>query len=372
MAEDLGAGKWRLADDLETTLRRICERGDIIKTLHRELASQNLTRAPTDLLIHDPAFASAPPITGRVIARGLSDEMNDRHYLIIDATDGRAHYVDIGKGETTESTPVGSILRVEPRATEPRPMDRRIIEIAAANDGRYSVDIHLRHDPTASEAFADTHVRRLEAMRRLTNAITREPDGTWIIQPDHLDRVADYERIQARFNPVAVRVLSTLPLEQQITTDGATWLDRELVAPNPAPLRDAGFGREVRDAQDRRRQWLMVEDLAREEQGRTFYRSDLLATLRRRELLRVAGQLSDELGLPYAGLSRGQPVDGTYRRTVTLASEKLALIERSRDFTLVPWRPVLDRHLGQQVSGTMRAEGISWTIGRQRGGPTVG
>jgi len=30
---------------------------------------------------------------------------------------------------------------------------------------------------------------------------------------------------------------------------GATWLDRELVAPNSAPMRDAGFGREVRDAQ---------------------------------------------------------------------------------------------------------------------------
>lgn len=371
LAAEIRAGQWRLADDLETTLHRMGERGDIIKTLHRELAAQNLTRPPNDLLIHDPCAANAQLITGHVIARGLSDEVNDRHYLIIDATDGRTHYVDIGKGEATEPTPVGSILRVEPRATDPRPMDRRIMDIAAANNGRYSADIHLRHDPTASEAFADTHVRRLEAIRRLTNTVAREPDGTWIIQPDHLDRVAAFERTQARFNPVTVRVLSTLPLEQQITTDGATWLDRELVATNPEPLRDAGFGREVRDAQDRRRQWLMVEDLAREEQGRTFYRADLLATLRRRELLRVAGQLSNELGLPYAGLSRGQPVEGTYRRTVTLASEKLALIERGRDFTLVPWRPVLDRHLGQQVSGIMRADGISWTIGRQRGGPSV-
>jgi len=184
--------------------------------------------------------------------------------------------------------------------------------------------------------------------------------------------VAGAERTQARLNPVAVRVLSTLPLEQQVTTDGATWLDRELVAPNPVPLRDAGFGREVRDAQDRRRQWLMVEDLAREEQGRTFYRSDLLATLRRRELLRVAGQLSEELGLPYASLPRGQPVEGIYRRTVSLASEKLALIERSRDFSLVPWRPVLDRHLGQQVSGIISGDGVTWNFGRTRSGPTVG
>ncbi|MBJ7418154.1 MAG: relaxase/mobilization nuclease domain-containing protein [Niveispirillum sp.] len=183
LAEDLGAGQWRLADDLETTLRRIGERGDIIKTLHRELAAQNLTRTPNDLIIHDTGAANAPPIIGRVIARGLSDEVNDHHYLIIDATYGRTHYVDIGKGDATEPTPVGSILRVEPHTTAPRPMDRRIMDIAAAHDGRYSIDIHLRHDPKASEAFADTHVRRLEAMRRLTNAVTRELDGTWIIQP---------------------------------------------------------------------------------------------------------------------------------------------------------------------------------------------
>ncbi|NKB64750.1 MAG: DUF3363 domain-containing protein [Gammaproteobacteria bacterium] len=30
-------------------------------------------------------------------------------------------------------------------------------------------------------------------------------------------------------------------------------------------------------------------------------------------------------------------------------------------------RPVLDRHIGQHVSGIMRGETISWTIGRQRG-----
>uniref|UniRef100_UPI001B72492B DUF3363 domain-containing protein n=1 Tax=Niveispirillum sp. TaxID=1917217 RepID=UPI001B72492B len=53
LAEDIGAGQWRLDPDLETTLRRMGERGDIIKTLHREIAAHNLTRAPNDLIIHD-------------------------------------------------------------------------------------------------------------------------------------------------------------------------------------------------------------------------------------------------------------------------------------------------------------------------------
>ncbi len=371
LAAEISSGQWQLADDLESTLRRMGERGDIIKTMHREMAVQDLARAPADLIIHDPGADGARPIVGRVVARGLSDEVNDRHYLIIDATDGRTHYVDIGNGEATEPTPVGSILRVEPRSMGVRPIDRRILEIAVASGGRYSIDIHLRHDPAASEAFAESHIRRLEAMRRLTKAVTREPDGTWIIAPNHLEQVVGYERAQARFNPVTVRMLSTLSLERQVATDGATWLDRELVTANPELVRDAGFGQEVREAQARRRQWLIAEDLAWEERGTTFYRADILATLRRRELLRVAGQLSDELRLGYVEIRPGQPVEGVLRRIIPLAGDKVAVIERSRDFTLVPWRPVLDRHIGQPVSGIMRAEGISWTIGRQRSGPSV-
>ncbi|MET4897916.1 DUF3363 domain-containing protein [Sphingomonadaceae bacterium jetA1] len=113
--------------------------------------------------------------------------------------------------------------------------------------------------------------------------------------------------------------------------------------------------------------WLIAEGLAREEQGRMIYRANLLATLRRREMNRVAGQLSDELGLSYSEAKPGERIEGIYRRPIELASGRYALIEKSREFTLVPWRPVLDRHLEKQVSGIMRGDSINWTIGRQRG-----
>ena len=50
----------------------------------------------------------------------------------------------------------------------------------------------------------------------------------------------------------------------------------------------------------------------------------------------------------------------------------MALIENSREFTLVPWRPVLERRIGQEVSGVMRGRDVSWTFGRERSGPEVG
>jgi Protein of unknown function (DUF3363) len=45
-----------------------------------------------------------------------------------------------------------------------------------------------------------------------------------------------------------VRTLSTLSLDQQIASDGATWLDRELTARDRSEIRDGGFGREVNKA----------------------------------------------------------------------------------------------------------------------------
>ncbi|TKB22937.1 MAG: DUF3363 domain-containing protein, partial [Mesorhizobium sp.] len=72
----------------------------------------------------------------------------------------------IGEGEATEPMPEGCIVRATPRSTEPRQVDRTVAEIAAAHGGRYDADIHLKHEPSATESFAQTHVRRLEAIRR--------------------------------------------------------------------------------------------------------------------------------------------------------------------------------------------------------------
>lgn len=372
LAEDVGSGRWRLAEGVEDTLRRMGERGDIIRTMQRELTARNIDRAAADRTIFDPTDGTASPIVGRVVVRGLADELHDRHYLIVDGIDGHSHYVELGKGEAHEPLPRDAIVRVVPRGGDVRQVDRTIAAVAAVNGGRYDIDAHLKHDPAASEAFAETHVRRLEAMRRMTHSVEREPGGAWVIAPDHLDKVAAFEARQLRDRPVTIETLSAVPLDRLPHTDAATWLDRDLVAGVPEPVRDAGFGRDVRAAQVLRRQWLIAEGLAEERGGQTLYRRGMIAALQRRELLRVAGQLSDELGLPFVEAKSGDHVDGRLGRAIELASGRHALIERARDFTLVPWRPVLERQVGKSVSGIMRGDGISWTIGRGRGGPTIG
>ena len=369
LADDRGGGRWQLADGLENTLRRMGERGDIIRTMQRELSERLPERAAADQVIEDSS--EMQPIVGRVVARGLADELHDSHYLIVDGVDGRSHYIDIGKGDAVEPLPADSTVRVVGSPRGVRDVDRTVVAVAAANDGHYTIDAHLRFDPRASEAFAETHVRRLEAMRRTMRSVEREPDGRWIIEPDHLKRAAAFEARLATDRPVAVELLSSIPLDRLETMNAATWLDRELTAAEPVPLRDGGFGREVRSAQTARQAWLIEQELAEQVSGRIAYRPDMLASLQQRELLTVAKRISDELGKPFEEARQGDRIEGVFRRRVDLASGRFALIERSREFSLVPWRPVLERHVGKSVSGVFRGGGASWTIGKGRSGPSV-
>jgi hypothetical protein len=83
-------------------------------------------------------------------------------------------------------------------------------------------------------------------------------------------------------------------------------------------------------------------------------------------------------GPPRAGLRRsgwrggpGIRVEGVYRQAVDLASGRFAVIEKSREFTLVPWRSVLERHIGRAVAGIPHGDDFDRTIGRGRGGPSL-
>lgn len=371
LADEVAPGQWRLPKDLRAALTQMGERGDIIRTMQRELTARSRAAAPADRVVHDVGAPLAEPLIGRIVTRGLADEFADRHFLIVDGVDGRIHYVGIGKGDAVEPLPENSIVRILPVARGVREVDRTIAAIAANSGGSYDEAAHLRHEPGASAAYIETHVRRLEAMRRHGSFAERADDGSWTIAADHLDRAASYEARVARDRPVAVEILSPVSIDKLVRAEAVTWLDREASGGVRTAARDKGFGREVRTAMALRQQWLIDEELADPAGEGIAYRKGALAALQRRELLRLARRLASELGKEFAESANGEWVEGKLTRRIDAAGGRYGLVEKAKEFTLVPWKPVLDRHVGKDVAGIVRERGVNWTIGRGRGGPQI-
>lgn len=286
LATKLGPGLFTLDPDAEATLRRIGERGDVIKRMHREMRAQGMTFDAAAIAID--GGAGEAPIVGRLVARGLDDELAGSAFAIVDGVDGRTHHLRFADLEWTGDGAPGAIVEL-------RRWDGR--------DGAARLSLAVRSD---------------------------------------------------------------LPLAEQVSARGATWLDRRLVGRDAETA--AGFGLELRNAMADRAAFLEREGLARRQGGRLTIEPGMVETLRRRDIEAAGVAIAARTGLEHRPSGQGGRLSGIYRERVTLASGRFAMIDDGLGFQLVPWRPALDRHLGKQVTGTMTGTGgIDWALSRGRG-----
>ena len=362
LAEKIGPNKWRLDDNLERTLRRMGERGDIIRTYQRAISEAKLQRSEIHEPIYDSLEPMARPITGRVIKTGILDDVNDRSYLVLDTLEGEALFVEAGCQVNIEDIKSGMIVKAGPQSYSPKQSDYTITELAAKRGGVYSPSAHEISDPSAREEYIQAHVRRLEAMRRAGHA-ERNSDGSWEIPQDYLKRAAAYERKRGFNNPVKLDVVSSAPLKDLTDSIGRTWLD-EALRSGVANEYPSGFGEEVNIAKAQRQRFLLSQGLIGKEQNVT---EQTLKTLEQLDLTNAAKSLSHDYDKPYKPAAAEGKVSGIYRKAIVRPSGKYAVIEKSKEFTLVPWRETMDRNLGKSVTGIIKNQTISWTLSKGRG-----
>jgi type IV secretory pathway VirD2 relaxase len=288
LADQVGPGQWMIDAKAEATLRELGERGDIIKRMHRALTDRGIERGSAGYVL--AAESLDAPVIGRLVDRGLDDELKGSAYAVVDGVDGRTHHI-------------------------------KLSDLDAAGDSAPGSIVELRK-------FDDA-----QGQRR-----------------------------------VVIAVRSDLDIDRQITATGATWLDRQNIAREPAALSEAGFGAEVRQALDRRADHLVGQGFGERHGQRVTFNRGLIDTLRRRELEAAGEKLSAETGQPFNRAGSGEYVAGTYRQRLALASGRFAMLDDGLGFQLVPWSPSLEKHLGKHVSGVARDDGgIDWSFGRKRG-----
>jgi hypothetical protein len=217
------------------------------------------------------------------------------------------------------------------------------------------------------EAFVRSHVRRLEALRRAGH-VERIGVDHWRVPADLPERGHAYDLARDGAN-IRVSVLSPTGLNAQIGDDGATWLDRELVSRQRIVLADEGFGNEVKVALEERKQALVdlghVTDLGG---GHVRAPKDLIQRLEAAAIERSGKALAAERGLEWRPAIPGNHVTGQLIGSTQLSSGRFAMIDDGLGFSLVPWRPTLEQHIGRHVSGVvMPGGGVDWSFARSRG-----
>jgi hypothetical protein len=86
---------------------------------------------------------------------------------------------------------------------------------------------------------------------------------------------------------------------------------------------------------------------------------NLQGALRLRGLDAVAKTLAAETDMSYRPLVEGKRTAGVYRRVVVPACGRFAMLDAGLGFSLVPWRPVLEQRVGQQLSATIRGDQVA-------------
>ncbi|MBT1512882.1 DUF3363 domain-containing protein [Bradyrhizobium sp. SRL28] len=285
LADQVAPGCWTLKPGIEDRLRDLSIRGDVIKTMHRAMSVRGREPDVSGFALHGEE--PTDPVLGRLVERGLQDELKGSAYAIVEGIDGRTHHIRFTDIEMTGDAAPGAIV-------EARSYDDA--------QGRKRLSLANRSD---------------------------------------------------------------LSIEAQVTAPGATWIDRQLLT-RDSIVASGGFGSEVREAMDRRVDYLAGEGLARRQGARVVFARDLLNTLRRQELDATVARLSAETGLSHTPSSEGERIVGVYRQRVTLASGRFAMIDDGLGFQLVPWRPALEQHLDRQVSGVAASGGgVNWSFGRK-------
>ena len=102
--------------------------------------------------------------------------------------------------------------------------------------------------------------------------------------------------------------------------------------------------------------------------GRIRAPKDLVQRLEDVDIERAGRALAAERGLNGSRPFAGNYVIGQLVGSTQLSSGRFAMIDDGLGFSLVPWRPVLEQHIGRHISGiAMPDGGIDWSFGRKRG-----
>ena len=224
LADPVGPACWTLKPGLEPALRQLGIRGDIIKTMHQAVSAGGHEPDVSSFALHGEE--PSDPVLGRLVKRGLDDELKGTAYAIVAGVDGRTHHLKFSDLEMTGDAPAGAI--VEARSYDDAAGRRRLslatrsdlsIEAQATASGATWLDRQLlAKDPPLSGGGFGGEVRQAMEARvdyLATEGLAHRQGQRVIFARDLLTTLRRRE-----LDGAAAKLSAETGLEYQPTTEG--------------------------------------------------------------------------------------------------------------------------------------------------------
>lgn len=138
LSHEIAPGQWTIARDAQAALRELGERDDIIKRMHKAMADRGIDRGSASYVLDaDPT----QPVIGKLVDRGLHNELTGGAYAIVDGIDGRTHHIRFADIEATSDCRPGAIIEL--RHFEDR-KGRQRVALAVRSDMDLPAQVHAR------------------------------------------------------------------------------------------------------------------------------------------------------------------------------------------------------------------------------------
>lgn len=362
LAQHQSGSIWSVDDQLGVTLNTLDKSDTIARRIEDAVRAAGVERVSAHA---QGEYDHGNAVRGRLLKVGYDNELLDRRYAVVDGLDGRAHYFDLGVSNPKDLT-VGDMVVIKARSPGALNLDQHIADVAAKYCGVYSLDRHKAFKPDAGLRYFSMIENRLGALER-AGLIERFHGDAFSVAPDFVRRADRHFAKAAKRSPNIVRKLEHRAFEQQVRAFGETWLDQQLAGVAEEKLAEAGLGGDVRAAMGKRLKVLVDRGLIKDRNAQSLSAAQL-KSLQQEGLTYASLDYAKQSGKAHRMLEPGEPIEGTLSGTLKTPHGKYGIVERGREFALVPWKPSLERLRGRQIEISMsRSLDISWTLGRSRG-----
>jgi type IV secretory pathway VirD2 relaxase len=352
------AGMFLLKEDYKAALAQASEKNDVIKRLYKK----GVDRGLDGLAVYSLKAEEGREIEGRVLDKGLHEELYEKKYIVVRDMAEKLHYVPVGEFKQFDRLEAGSLVKIGPGGRSSGKADRNIAEMAEKSGGIYDAALHWQHVeknmkfiPEADRPkYMELHQVRLETLIK-NNVVNDLGAGRYQVPDDVIERGAIITaeinaKENKRFYP-KVEVLSIKPVEKLVSAEKKTWLDIELRQQTKGKSTLSDYDPAIKQALNQRKDWLVKQNLGLiQSNGEFSLKEGALQRLDVMEVRKAGKILAGNLGFEYRDSAVKPEFAMRYEGYATLETGVWAAVSKGRGLYLMPVGEMPRIERGAEVS----------------------